>query len=200
MRSFAIAAAAVFATGCATTNHIQDHVGVHVHADIGFAGSSSSAKEYGESAEMSGGGGAFSVAVGGAVVPNLILGGEIWGVGVSEPEARDWDGTRYDMIDTTLSAYGLGPRITYYAMPVNLYFSLTPSFTQLALSDDYSEYSEESRWGFGLRGAIGKEWFVSPRWGLGLAGVMHASGNKWPEGGPRWKTWGAGLVFSASYN
>lgn len=200
MRSFVIAAAAVLATGCATGHHVQEHVGVHFHGDLGFAGSTSTAREAGQESWYRGPGAAFSVAVGGAVVPNFIIGGELWAVGVSEPRFQDWDGVRYTIIDATYSTYGMGPRLTYYLMPSNTYFSLTPSITRLALSDDYSDYSEESRWGYGLRAAIGQEWFVSPRWGLGVAGVLHLSSNEGTADGPTWRTWGGGVVFSASFN
>ncbi len=199
MRISSIAAAAVLAIGCAGVQP-QDHLGFHFHGDLGAAGSYTGAREDGMTAELSGGGATFSLAAGGAIVPNLVLGAEVWGVAVNEPEAQDWDGTRYTIEDATFATYGVGPRLTWYLMPANVYFSATPSFTRLSLSDDYSDYSEESRWGIGFRGAVGKEWLVSPRWGLGVAGVVHLSGNKWPGGGPTWRTWGGGLVFSASFN
>jgi hypothetical protein len=81
-----------------------------------------------------------------------------------------------------------------------VYFSATPSFTRLSLYDAFSDTTDYSRWGLGLRAAVGKEWFVSPRWGLGLAGVLHLSSNEGGPGGPTWRTWGGGFAFSASFN
>ena len=154
MRNFVIAAAAaVLATGCAT-GHIQDHSGFHFHAELGAGNNDTDVTYAGETGKVSGGGGSFSIAAGGALAPNLILGGEVWGVGASEPDVREFGGSRGTLVDVTYSAYGVGPRVTWYVMPANVYFSLTPSFTQLAFSDDYSDYSEESRWGLGLRREI----------------------------------------------
>ncbi len=196
MRSIVIAAAVVLATGCATGR--AAHTGFHFHGDLGIAGSTSETSSFGDSAEISGGGAGFSLAAGGAVVPNLILGGELWGVSVNEPEVSDRLGSG-TLRDVTYSVYGFGPRVTWYLMPVNLYFSVTPSITQLSL--DYDEFDEtsETDWGLGLRAAVGKEWFVSDRWGLGVAGVLHVSSNE-DDADYRWRTWGGGVVFSASFN
>jgi hypothetical protein len=194
-----IAAAAALAAGCATSP-VRDHVGVRFHAEVGFAGNSSTAIDQGQTARFSGPGVAISAALGGAVAPNFIVGGEVWAVAVSEPKYRDWDGSSFTIVDSTYSVYGLGPQLTWFKMPANVYFSITPSLTQLSLSDDYSDESEESRWGYGVRAAIGKEWLVSPEWGIGVAGVGHFSSNEGGEDGPTWTSWGAGLVFSAGFD
>ncbi len=199
MRSFVIATAAFMAAGCVTGRHIEDHVGLHFHADLGPGWTASRASDAGVSREFNGVGGIAAVSLGGAIVPNLILGGEVWGAGAIDPEysedglAETLDGMSYDV-----TAYGA--RLTYYLMPANLYFSATPSITRLSLYDPFGDTVDYSRWGLGLRAAIGKEWFVSPRWGLGLAGVLHLSSNDGGPDGPRWRTWGGGLALSASFN
>jgi hypothetical protein len=196
MRSIVIAAAAVLATGCATGR--AAHTGFHFHGDLGIAGSASETNTFGDHAEISGGGAGFSLAAGGAVVPNLILGGELWGVSVDEPEISDAEGAG-TLQDVTYSVYGFGPRVTWYVMPANVYFSVTPSITQLSLDYDDVDETSETDWGLGLRAAVGKEWFVSDRWGLGVAGVLHVASNE-DDADYKWRTWGGGVVFSASFN
>lgn len=199
MRSFVITAAALLAAGCATSRHIADHTGVHFHADLGPGWTSSQASDAGVSREFNGVGGVASASIGGAIVPNLILGGEIWGTGAVDPHYSEYgleeirDGISYNVA-------GYGARLTYYVMPANVYFSATPSITRLSLYDPFSDTTDYSEWGFGLRAALGKEWFVSPRWGLGVAGVIHFSTNEGGPDGPSWRTWGGGVAFSASFN
>jgi hypothetical protein len=198
MRTLLIVAAAVLAAGCATT-HQAAHVGFHASADIGLAYSASSATSGGDTAKVSGTGGAMAVSMGGAVVPNLILGGQFWLTTVSDP-TMTLNGSSATASDTTYTVYGFGPMLKYYWMPSNLYLSATPSLTRLSLRDEVTGSTGETEWGIGLRAALGKEWYVSRTLGLGLAGVLDVSSNKDTNGGPTWTSWGGGLVFSVSFN
>jgi hypothetical protein len=198
MRAIALTAAAVLASGCASV-HETAHTGFHFHADLGAVGTGSSATSQGTTAKVSGGGVGGAVSIGGALAPNLILGAETWGSSVFNPTISV-GGSSDTAVDVTYDVSGLGPKITYYVMPANLYLSATPSFTRLTLTDTVTGDRSRTDWGFGLRAALGKEWWVGERWGIGLAGVLQYSSNKDSDGGPTWSTLGGGLVFSASYN
>ena len=61
--------------------------------------------------------------------------------------------------------------------------------------------SNDTNWGFGLRAALGKEWWVSDHWGLGIAGHVSLTVNQ--DSGtnpPTWTGLGATVAFSATYN
>jgi hypothetical protein len=198
MRQLLFLVPALITAGCATVAP-RDHVGWHVSADLGAGSSRSEVSSGGSSQSMSGGGATFAVAVGGAVTPNLIVGAQVWGTAVPDPRLEDdlGSGTAENF---TYGAYGVGPMVKYYAMPLNLYVAVTPSLTRLSLRDQDGNGGETDL-GLGLRAAVGKEWTVADRWGLGLAGVLDLASNKDKgAGGPTWKTVAAGIVFSASMN
>jgi hypothetical protein len=141
----------------------------------------------------------FNFAIGGAVKENLILAGEFWSTwlpspdlslrGVSVPRGSGfWNAT-----------YGLGPSFTWFLMPTNVFFSVTPSVTWTSFSDYYSTYTTNA--GFGTHAMIGKEWWVAPHWGLGVSGWFVFSTNK--EGGganATWWTYAGGLGFTTTFN
>lgn len=195
MRRLAFLAPALLATACATV-HQTEHAGFHFQADVGIGGSRSSASGGGTDVRYSGGGALYSVGLGGAVAPNLIIGGQLWGSTVADVRLTV-DGQSQTLQDVTYDAYGIGPMVKYYFMPINFYVAATPSVVQLSLRNDQG--SDETDWGPGLRLAAGKEWYVSPQWGLGLAGVLHLASNK-HQGSPTWSTVGGGVVFSASFD
>jgi hypothetical protein len=95
---------------------------------------------------------------------------------------------------------GVGPNLTYYFMPVNMYASATAAFTRINLTT--GNFTGDSAWGLGTRLSLGKEWWVSDHWGLGLAGHFSYSANKsdTTDTAQMINTWGVGLSFSATYN
>lgn len=188
--------APVLLVGCATV-HQTEHRGLHFAGDLGAGGSASSMSESGDDAKYSGPAGLYSLAVGGAVAPNLIIGGQLWGSSVSDVDLTV-NGHTETLHDVTYDVYGFGALVKYYIMPVNMYLSATPSVAQLSLKSDFG--SDETRWGPALRLGVGKEWYVSQHWGLGVAGVLQLASNKAEDDGPTWRTMGGGVVFSASFN
>ncbi len=149
--------------------------------------------------KVSGGAGAFGVAVGGAVAENLVLAGHLFSNAVSNPSISFSNGSSGSTNDTTSSLVGIGPALTYYFMPVNVYLSGTLAATRLSLRVNGQDANSD--WGVGTRLALGKEWWVSDSWGLGLAGQFSWSSNKdQGTGAPTIATWGLGLAFSATYN
>jgi hypothetical protein len=82
---------------------------------------------------------------------------------------------------------------------VNLYIQATPSFTWWRAETDLLEF--ESDTGFGMRLALGKEWWVSDSWALGLNGQFaFASNDDKDAGGGTWDTTWFGVAFSATYD
>jgi len=198
MRSITLLAAVLLATGCATA-HQTAHTGFHFQGDIGIGGSRSSASQGGNDFKISGTGGQGSVALGGAVAPNLIIGGQVWGSTNTDPSIEVNGQSAQTASNASTALYGIGPMVKYYFMPINFFLAATPSFAKLESSSDTGE--GETKWGPAIRLAAGKEWYVSQHWGLGVAGVLQFSSNEEEtSGGPTWSTIGGGVVFSASYN
>lgn len=194
-RPLHLAAIALLASGCAT-QHIKSHEGLNLHLDLGVAGAQSSTTFEGSSQKVSGTGVGFSAAMGGAVAPNLVLGLEAWVTSVGNPKVS-MDGASATLGDDwRYNVYGVGPRLTWYAMPYDVYLSVTPSLAQMSISTDGA--SADTDLGFGVRAALGKEWFVEYSSGLGLAGVVHYSRNG--DGGSTWSTFGGGVVCSFTFN
>lgn len=197
MHRMAFLAPVLLATGCATA-HQTAHTGLHFQGDIGFGVQRSSASQGGDDYTISGSGGVFSLALGGAVVPNLIIGGQLWGNTTPDPTAEVNGQSIPTASNASTATYAFGPMVKYYFMPINFYLAATPSFAKLSSSSDTG--SGETKWGPALRLAAGKEWYASQHWGLGIAGVLNFGSNEETEGGPTWSSVGGGVVFSASYN
>jgi hypothetical protein len=194
MRRLVVAVAAALS---ATTASAQAplHQGLHLHFDVGIGSSRSSASQSGDSAEVRGVGLPLSVSLGGAVVPNLILGASFWSTVVSDP-TFEVNGQESDS-NATYTTTGFGPMLTVY-VPGNVFVSLVPSLTRLTIEESGS--TSRTQMGAGLRASIGKEWQVGYDWGLGVALVGHVCSNKDSDGGPTWSTTGGGVVFTASYH
>ena len=177
---------------------IHRHLGFFLRLDIGVGYLHSST----ESRTASGVSAPLGFAIGGAVTENLIIAAEGWGSATSPSVTSNGQTVNTGAAGLAVGAFGLN--ITYYLMPANIYFSVTPAITALGLSGNLNggKFGDvDSRGGFGLKLAVGKEWWVSDHWGLGLAVEFIFSSNK--ETGtnpPTWTTLGGGLTFSATYN
>lgn len=99
--------------------------------------------------------------------------------------------------DSATVLAGIGPEVTYYFMPANVYVFATLGFTSLAIIP-LGQNSASGHGGFGGRIGAGKEWWVSRRWGLGLVGHATESWNS--VNGVTYSTWSLGAAFSATYN
>ena len=177
------------------------HLGFFIRPELGFGGFASAASQDGVDYSISGGGGAFALAIGGAVSEDFIVGGQVWDVIASKP---DWTiksgGT--EVKGTSSSDAGLvgyGVLLNWYLQPSNVYLAVTPSLTRLVSTQGTT--TTTSDWGFGIRGAVGKEWWVADHWGIGVAASIGLSSNK--DGGSGAPTWGSAafaVTCSATYN
>jgi hypothetical protein len=179
------------------------HDGFFLQMDLGLGALSSKSGTFtvplvgtGE-LKFSGTAGEFSLALGGALTPNFILAGHFWGMTVTSPDV-EFAGQTGSATDTTQTLSGVGLNLTYYFMPLNVYVSATPSIGMLSLESDGSSY--ETKNGFALRLAVGKEWWVSDNWGLGLNLQYAYAGNDDKDGVTSWKSNWFGVAFSATYN
>jgi hypothetical protein len=157
---------------------------------------------YGVEAAFVGGGGSFGVALGGAVMPNLIIFGNLFGMTLTDPDF-EIAGTPYGSVSGTTSFFGIGPGLAYYFDPYNVYISGTVAAMQFSANDSTTNATPyESEVGFGFQGMVGKEWWVTQDWGIGIAGEIIAATGMKDKNDPTIK-WGGNtfsLVFSATYN
>ncbi|HSN90753.1 MAG TPA: outer membrane beta-barrel protein [Anaeromyxobacteraceae bacterium] len=173
----------------------HQHDGFYLNLDLGFGAMSSSTTSLGSDLKLSGAAGEFSVAAGFALTNNFIIAGQVWGTSVSDP-TLEVDGVDLGSADATLSLTGVGLNLVYYFMPLNLYLSATPSLAMLSLESGGLTYDTEN--GFGLRFAVGKEWWVSDNWAIGLNGQIAFTSND--DAGSTWTTRWFGVAFSATYD
>lgn len=197
-----LAALALLATGGiarAQPAGYHEHDGFYLQMDLGLGAMGTKASSGGTDVELSGGAGQFSLALGGAVTPNFIIAGQLWGVSVSEPDVKVNGQSIGSATDSSLGLSGVGLNLTYYFMPINLYVSATPSIGMLSTKQGGQTY--ETKNGFALRLAVGKEWWVSDNWGIGLnLQYAHSSNEDKGTNPPTWATNWFGVAFSATYN
>jgi hypothetical protein len=173
---------------------ITHHYGFFFRPDLGIGYLHAATQSY--DASLYGAAGSLGIAVGGAIDHHNIIAFHIWDLAVSNPTGSTAGVTR--PIDGSVGLVVMGPEYTYYSDD-NIYFSLSPGLSQLAFESNGT--TSHSSAGFGLRLALGKEWWVSENWGLGLAGHFSFSANQ--DSGPNpptWITWGLSVAFSATYN
>jgi hypothetical protein len=179
------------------------HDGFFLQMDLGFGSMKSKSDTFTDpflgagQLEFSGAAGQFGIANGGAVMPNFIVAGHLWGATVSSPDVK-FAGNTGSTTDTTQTLSGIGVNLTYYLMPYNVYLSATPSIGGLTVEQGNTKFETDS--GFAIRLAVGKEWWVSTNWGLGL-NLQYAHGsNQDKDGVTTFGTNWFGAAFSATYN
>ncbi len=152
--------------------------------------------------EISGGGAALTVMLGGAITDTVAIGGIFWGVTAQEPEVK-MRGLKATAKDTTHTLSGFGPYINWYLMPANLYLTAAPLITQLSMEMEAGGKAATET-GFGLRLGAGWEAWIDDDWGLGVSLFYALSSNKDKEAEDgsqaTMSSWTAGLSLSATYN
>jgi hypothetical protein len=201
LRSAAVVVAALALTladaSSSRAGEARTHDGFLLRLSAGGGWAKTSADTPLGDAEASGPAGDGNIAIGGAVAPNLILHGTLWGWAVHEPDVEfgSLSGSTED-VTLNMSAWGVG--ITYYVMPANLYLSPSVGAAELTLEEDGVSVSTDT--GIALDFTLGKEWWVGDNWGLGVAGAV--SLHKVPDGDidEDWTGPGFGVRFSATLN
>lgn len=157
----------------------HEHEGFYLHLGTGVGAGGASYKERIDgnlsSVRTRGIAFTFDVGIGGRIVDNFILHGDLTFTFFGAKKKVDGvEDNGYDAIDTTLWMIGAGG--TYYVMPYNLYITLVVGTGGFTESRDYQTFDEsevqiESMAGVASSLSIGKEWWVGGRgeWGMGAA-------------------------------
>jgi hypothetical protein len=156
---------------------------------------------------LSGGGIMFSADVGGSFIDNLVLHGRFGALVVSKPTAEfegagaDLNGTLRDE-DSSLTFVLLGPAVTYYIMPANIYLTGAFGLGVVGIQVDENRRGATDA-GWALNFDAGWEFWVGPTWAMGPAirlfytsapdGDDLAGEDLTVTGG------GGGVLFSATY-
>lgn len=156
---------------------------------------------------LSGPGISFSVDVGGSPIDNLVLHARFGATVVSSP-AVEINGEEVDIEveygqedDSSLTFIFLGPAITYYVMPANLYF--TGAFGMGLVGVRVGNESGRTDPGWAINLDAGWEFWVGQSWGMGPAlRFFYTSVPDDIEGtdnDPTVNGWGLGVLFSATF-
>jgi hypothetical protein len=140
----------------------------------------------------------IAIAVGGVVLPNLALYGELHGTSVPEPTVTVDD---VDRDVDRVFAGSLGVGATYYLMPHDFHIggSVGIGSANVYLSDLSDEPEGGTGAGIALRLVVGKEWWTGPQWGFGAA--AHLLFMSLPDGDSSTLTlFSVGVSATATYN
>jgi len=141
----------------------------------------------------------LGISVGGSLSAHWALAGRLWFVGAPNPTVQSGSFS-YQGEDSSVGLGALGPELTYYFMPSNLYLSGALGLSTLSMTVNGTQGTTQ----VGVAGqfSVGKEWWVGESWGLGIAGQLSASANRDSDqaSSPTWGAWTGALVFTATYN
>lgn len=153
--------------------------------------------------------GNFELAIGGSLVENLAIHGNLLVQAMGSNKQIDGvDDHRYDRISTSMLILGGGA--TYYFMPANLFLTLVLGTGGLLEaryvdeSDSVPRNEVRSGAGFGSSLSIGKEWWIGRmgEWGLGadITGTFITAPVRIGELSTRFLGNSISLNFSATFN
>lgn len=182
-------------TAPATGDHTHDGFYLRLTSGVGFTRMT----DADQVATISGAGGNFGLALGGALTPNLIVYGEVFDDIAISPEVEIGGSSAMTVDGVNAGVVGIGLGAAYYVMPANVYVSGTLAASKLTVQKD-GEQIAESDLGFGVSAQVGKEWWVSPSWGLGIAGQVFVGSMADKNNGPRLSATAAALALSATFN
>jgi hypothetical protein len=168
---------------------------------IGYAAAAASAES--DDYTFGGASGAFAFDIGGAIGENLVLHGRFSDIPMIDPIVY-LDGNEVREIDDA-NGVGvlLGPALTYYFMPANVYLTAAIGLSWLARGFERTDEVTSTGVGFGTNLDVGKEWWVSDNWGLGLAArfwYSHVSDRNVENRDVTYNLFGGSILFSATYN
>lgn len=176
------------------------HKGFYLRLTTGIGYSTSSETVSGTEIEFSGLSGVTTIGIGWAVIEDLIVNLDIFGAVPQEPTVKI-GGKEIGESKAEITIMGVGPGVTYYVMPINVYIGAAVGGAKVQVKT--SGVEAETDWGWGVNLVAGKEWWVSDNWGLGVAAqVLHTSV---PDKGSDGKTadlstTAGGVLFTATYN
>jgi len=145
----------------------------------------------------------FGIALGYAVVENVVIYGDLYFMSADNPTLM-LNGMSAGSDGVSMFLGGFGPGIAYFIQPVNIYLSASVGAAKLQLHDTTTnDLIASTEWGWGTNAVVGKEWWVSDNWGLGAALQFHygsmQDGPSAPSA-PRVHSNGIALLFSSTFN
>ena len=173
----ALAAAALFAAAPAQAQTTPDftHQGLYLRVEGGLGYLHSEADFASTSATAYGGAGYLGFALGGAIAPDVVLYGEIWGMGAVNPTYQ-FAGATGTLDNQTLNYSGLGLGIGFFTAG-NVFVGISLDATRLGITDNDNGDQSRSDVGGAVTLTIGKQWWISPHWGLGFSVKGIGGGN-----------------------
>lgn len=187
--------------------HVHD--GFYVRADSGV-GYMKMTLPLATEASLSGWGLIGALHIGGSVQERTILGAQVWVASIPSAAVASQSGAGAAPTSAAVASLGVGPELTVYLWPSNVYFSASAGPTWLTVVTDSSSSgttdssgSASSKLGLGSRIAVGTEWLLGRKVGLGVAAVGAFSSNKLTVqnlGSGPYQAWHAGLLASFTYN
>jgi hypothetical protein len=146
---------------------------------------------------ISGAGELFGVAIGGEVVRNVAVFGTLFTSTASNPDFAT-GGVDAGRNGGSAALRGFAGGIVYYFEPLNLSGALA---TVSMLVQNLGITIDQSNYGFGIEGIVGKEWWLSRHWGLGAAAeLLGTTGmtDKY-DSNLDWSALAVNLLVSATY-
>ena len=147
--------------------------------------------------------------IGGTVSENVIVFGEVCSNLLLSPDGEIWRENADVTVNQVLFG-GVGPGITYYFMPVNIYVSGSLLYT-VGVHDYEATYSSiflqeevmerRGALGFATHFIVGKEWWVGEEVGIGASAYAYLGWLSDPDFKDRSITSNSfGVMFSLTYN
>ena len=145
------------------------HDGFFLRLTPGLGGAASSESVDGLPLTLSGGGISGSVAVGGAISPSVVLCAETTAISAVDPTV-EYRGDRVELTGGAYAVQYLGLAASYYfASNAYLHAGIGGMWVGVETPDGASMTTDA---GLAVKGAGGREWWVSDNWGLGVAGSI----------------------------
>jgi hypothetical protein len=141
----------------------------------------------------------LSLDLGFSPIDNLVLHVRLAAMAMSEPSTTV-DGTRVAAArNSGVTSDFIGPAVSYYFMPIDLYLTAAVGFSSLAFND--GKTTRNTRGGPGLQLDVGKEFWVGNQWGLGAAFRFHYNHLSDTDNSVRssYDALAWGILFSATY-
>jgi hypothetical protein len=167
---------------------------------LGYA-STRAVIDNGDELTISGVDSSFSFDIGGVISDNLVLHLRLAALRIVDPTLALNGERATGSADMALTGVLIGPGLTYYFMPSNVYLTGALGASRLDAEIRQSD-SATTNFGFGANVDIGKEWWVSGDWGLGVAARLWFTRltNAEADGDVAYNLFGFAVLFSATYN
>ena len=146
---------------------------------------------------MEGGTGSVNLQIGGALVDNLILYGELFVNGATAPTYKRGAVIMQSSDRVSLNVGGVGLGLSYY-FGDSFFTGASLRAESMNVEVDQEEKLAEAEDGAGIALQFGKEWWVSSNWGLGVAvegHLGHVSSAR-----DDWSVRSGAIYFSATFN